>query len=143
MFARMMAVCAVALFMAPAAFAENFEIQMLNRGEEGAMVFEPAFISASVGDTITFIATNRSHNVESIVGMLPEGVESFKSALNRDFVLTLDAEGLYGVKCRPHYSLGMIALIQVGPASNLEEAAAVRHPTRATQRFEPLFAMVQ
>ena len=39
-----------------AAIAENFDVQMLNKGAEGAMVFEPAFVRAAVGDTVTFMS---------------------------------------------------------------------------------------
>ena len=34
------------------------------------MVYEPDFVAASPGDTITFIPTDKSHNAESINGML-------------------------------------------------------------------------
>ena len=33
------------LFMATAGLAETFEIQMLNKGETGRMVFEPAYLA--------------------------------------------------------------------------------------------------
>jgi pseudoazurin len=59
-----------------------------------------------------------------------------------DYVLTLTAEGLYGIKCTPHYAMGMVALIQVGAPVNLEAAAAVVQKGKAKSRFEPLFAQV-
>ena len=105
--------------------AETFEVKMLNKGEAGTMVFEPAYVKAMPGDVIHFIATDKGHNVESIKGMLPEGVERFKSKFNVDYELTVNAEGLYGLKCTPHYGMGMVALIQVGEAVNLEEAQGV------------------
>lgn len=59
--------------------------------------------------------------------------------------VTYTTEGVYGVKCLPHYGLGMVALIKVGDgeAPNLGEAAAVRHPGRANQRFHQLFEQVE
>jgi pseudoazurin len=126
----------------PAANAENFDVKMLNKGAEGAMVFEPAFVKAAVGDTITFISTDKGHNAEGMEGMLPEGVEAFKSGMGEDYVLTLTAEGLYGMKCTPHYSMGMVALIQAGAPVNLDVAAAVTQKGKAKTRFEPLFAQV-
>lgn len=131
-----------ALLLTAAANAENFDVKMLNKGAEGAMVFEPAFVKAAVGDTITFISTDKGHNAESLEGMLPEGVEAFKSGMGEDFVLTLTAEGLYGIKCTPHYSMGMVALIQAGAPVNLDVAAAVTQKGKAKTRFEPLFAQV-
>ena len=91
---------------------------MLNKGEAGQMVFEPAFLSANVGDTISFIPASKGHNAETIKDMLPEGAEQFKSKLSKEFSVTLTAEGIYGIKCTPHYSMGMIALIQVGSPVN-------------------------
>ena len=142
MFPKLIASTFAALLLTSAANAENFEVLMLNKGAEGAMVFEPAFVKAAVGDTITFISTDKGHNAEGIEGMLPEGAEPFKSAMGEDYVLTLTAEGLYGVKCTPHYTMGMVALIQAGAPANLDAAAAVTHKGKAKTRFEPLFGQV-
>ncbi|GGH48713.1 pseudoazurin [Frigidibacter albus] len=131
-----------ALLLAPVAHAANVDVLMLNKGTEGAMVFEPAFVKVDVGDTVTFISTDKGHNVENIKDMLPEGVEAFKSKVGADYVLTVTAEGLYGVKCTPHYTMGMVALIQAGAPVNLEAAAAVSQKGKAKTRFEPLFAQV-
>lgn len=130
------------LLLAPAAHAANVDVLMLNKGTEGAMVFEPAFVKVDVGDTVTFISTDKGHNAENIKDMLPEGVEAFKSKMGEDYVLTIGAEGLYGVKCTPHYTMGMVALIQAGAPVNLEAAAAVTQKGKAKGRFEPLFAQV-
>lgn len=142
MFPKLITTSLAALLLATAAHAENFDVTMLNKGAEGAMVFEPAFVKAAVGDTITFISSDKGHNAEGIEGMLPEGVEPFKSGMGEDYVLTLTAEGVYGVKCTPHYSMGMVALIQAGAPVNLEAAAAVTQKGKAKTRFEPLFAQV-
>lgn len=142
MFPKLIAASLAALLLAPAAYAENFDVKMLNKGAEGAMVFEPAFVMAAVGDTVTFISTDKGHNAEGIKGMLPEGVEEFKSAMGKDYVLTLTAEGLYGVKCTPHYSMGMVALIQAGAAVNKDAVMAVELKGKAKTRFEPLLAQV-
>jgi pseudoazurin len=142
MFAKLTIATLVALLLGSAAFAETFEVKMMNKGPDGAMVFEPAFVRAAVGDTITFISTDKGHNVEAIKGMLPDGVEPFKSKMGEDFNLTVTAEGVYGVKCTPHYAMGMVGLIQVGTAANLEAAAAVVHKGKAKTRFEPLFAQI-
>ncbi|BBU57196.1 pseudoazurin [Mameliella alba] len=119
------------------------EIQMLNKGADGAMVFEPAFVQADPGDVIRFVPTDKGHNVEAIDGMLPEGVKGFKSKFNKPFDLSVEAEGVYGVKCTPHYAMGMVALIQVGDAVNLDAAQAVKQRGQAAKRFGPLFEQVQ
>lgn len=142
MFSKLITATVAAFVLATAAQAENFDVKMLNKGADGAMVFEPAFVKAVVGDTVTFISTDKGHNVEDIAGMLPEGVEAFKSGMGDDYVLTLTAEGLYGLKCTPHYGMGMVALIQAGAPVNLDAAAAVTHKGKATARFEPLFTQI-
>lgn len=142
MFPKLIAATLAALLLTSAAYAENFEVKMLNKGADGAMVFEPAFVKAAVGDTVTFISTDKGHNAEGIEGMLPDGVEAFKSGMGEDYVLTLTAEGLYGVKCTPHYSMGMVALIQAGAPVNQEAVVAVTQKGKAKSRFEPLFAQV-
>ncbi|AZL58203.1 pseudoazurin [Tabrizicola piscis] len=130
------------LLLGTLAQAENFDVKMLNKGAEGAMVFEPAFVSAAVGDTVTFLATDKGHNVEAIKDMLPAGVEVFKSDFGKDYVLTITTEGLYGVKCTPHFTMGMVALIQAGAPVNLDAVAAVTLKGKAKTRFEPLVAQV-
>lgn len=142
MFKPMMMTAAFAL-IANLAGAETFEIQMLNKGEAGAMVFEPAFVKAAPGDVIHFVPTDKGHNVESIDGMLPDGVDSFKTKFNEAFELTVDAQGVYGVKCTPHYSMGMVAVIQVGEAVNLDTAAAVKQKAKAKARMAELLAQVE
>ena len=132
---------AVAATLLPAiAGAAEIEVKMLNKGEKGAMVFEPDLIRAAPGDTIKFVPTDKGHNVEAIKGMLPEGVESFKSKMNQEFVLTIEKDGVYGVKCPPHYGMGMVALIVAGEAANLEEARAAKQSGKAKKAFEDLFA---
>ena len=142
MFPKLIAASLAALLLASSAYAENFDVLMLNKGAEGAMVFEPAFVKAAVGDTVTFISTDKGHNAEGIKGMLPDGVEEFKSAMGKDYVLTLTAEGLYGVKCTPHLSMGMVALIQAGAPVNKDAVMAVELKGKAKTRFEPLLAQI-
>ncbi|MCA0276909.1 MAG: pseudoazurin, partial [Proteobacteria bacterium] len=62
------AALAVAL-LAGAAQAADHQVQMLNKGEKGAMVFQPDFIVAAPGDTVTFVPTDKSHDAESIKDM--------------------------------------------------------------------------
>lgn len=142
MFAKLMMAAALA-FSAGAGWAETHEVHMLNKGNAGAMVFEPAYVKAAPGDVVRFIPTDKGHNVESIEGMLPEGVESFKSKFNEEFSLTVNQKGVYGIKCTPHYAMGMVALVQVGDAVNREEAEAVKQKGKAKNRMAELFVQVE
>ena len=143
MFGQIITAGATVLCLAGSLCAETIDVKMLNKGEAGSMVFEPAFIKAMPGDTINFISTDKGHNAETIKGMIPDGAEKFKSKLGKDFAITLDVEGIYGIKCTPHYALGMVALIQVGTAGNLDDALKVKQKGKAKKRFPGLFEQVQ
>lgn len=114
------------------------EVRMLNRGADGAMVFEPALIRAQPGDVIRFLPTDPSHNAETVPTMLPDGAGAGRGALNAVFDLRVSRPGLYGIKCAPHYGMGMVALIAVGrswPNLAATRAAAARAPVMARRRF--------
>ncbi len=137
-----MAAAVAALLLTGAAQAADHQVKMLNKGEKGAMVFEPDFVVAAPGDTVTFVPTDKTHNAESIKGMMPDGAEPFKGKINEQVVVTLGEDGVYGVKCLPHYGMGMVALIVVGKPVNLEEAKAVKQTGKSKKVFEQLFAAV-
>jgi pseudoazurin len=130
----------VAVAVPASAGAAEFEVLMLNQGAKGAMVFEPDFIAAAPGDTIRFVPADKGHNVETIKGMLPDGATPVKSKFNEEVVVTFDQEGVYGLKCTPHYAMGMVALVAVGTPPNLEAAKAVKQSGKAKKVFEALFA---
>ncbi|GGD37877.1 pseudoazurin [Aureimonas glaciei] len=131
---------AAALAFAGPSFAADHQVKMQNKGEKGAMVFEPDFIQAVTGDTVTFVIVDKGHNAETIKGMVPEGAEPFKGKINEEIKITLEQEGVWGVKCTPHYGMGMVALIKVGEAAASEEAQAVKHPGKAKTKMAELLA---
>lgn len=131
-----------ALMLAGGAQAADHQVQMLNKGEKGVMVFQPDFVQAAPGDTVTFVPTDKGHDAESIKGMIPDGAEPFKGKISQPITVTLDKEGVYGVKCTPHYGMGMVALIVVGKPVNLEQAKAVKQSGKAKKVFEALLAEV-
>jgi len=129
-----------ALFVGGPALAADHQVQLLNRGADGMMVFEPALVKAQPGDTVTFVVTDKGHNVESIKGMLPAGVEPFASPMNEGYTLSLDRPGVYGVDCKPHFPMGMVALVVVGDGSaNLADAKAAKLPGKSKERMGRLF----
>jgi pseudoazurin len=89
-------------------------VKMLNMGEGGAMIFEPAVLKVSKGDTIHFKATDPSHNAETLPTMIPDGAEGWMGALNEDISVTIDPEGVFVYQCSPHAMLAMVGVIQVG-----------------------------
>ena len=108
-----------------AALAESYEVQMLNTGSDGVMVFEPAVLSINPGDSVTFKATNPGHNSESMEGMMPEGAEGWQGGMGQDVTVTFDQDGVYVYQCTPHLMMAMVGVIKVGSGSNLEAIKTV------------------
>jgi pseudoazurin len=131
----------VALFAGPV-FAEAIEVKMLNRGENGSMVFEPDFLALQPGDSVKFIATNKSHNAASIDGMVPDGYAGFKGKINEEIEVVFDQPGFYGIKCSPHYGMGMVMLIKVGEAELTDAIRTFEVPARSRPRFDAIFARI-
>ena len=135
----MMATAVVLMAMAGGALAAEVEVKMLNKGVEGAMVFEPALVKVAPGDTVKFVATDKGHNAETIKGMLPADATPFLGKNGEDVAVTFDKPGIYGVKCLPHYGMGMVAMVVVGTPDNVDAAKAVPQPGKAKQVMAGLF----
>ena len=102
--------------------AENFDVKMVNADASGqVMVFDPPFIKANVGDTVTFLPTDMLHNSQSVPGLIPSSANSWNGAMNEKITIELNTEGVYVYQCTPHIALGMIGVIQVGEASNIDD----------------------
>lgn len=100
------------------AFAKDWQVQMLSYGEKGPMVFEPDFIQAQVGDTVTFLPTQPGHHVAS--ALTPDQQKAWSSKLNETYTVELTEEGVNLYYCPPHLMMGMVGVIQVGEAVNKE-----------------------
>ena len=134
------AAAALLVFAAAPALAANFEVHMLNKGEAGAMVFEPALVKAAVGDTVTFIPTDKGHDAMTLKEILPAGGEEFKGAMGKEVSVTFTAPGVYGIKCSPHFAMGMVALVVVGDTADLEQAKTAKLPKAARARMDAAIA---
>lgn len=143
--ARLIHLTAVALLVAVPAYAADFEVHMLNKGAQGAMVFEPAGLKVAPGDTVTFIPTDKGHSVETIKGMIPEGAAEFKGKLNEQVTVTFEQPGVYGVKCAPHLGMGMVGAVVVGDEApaNLDAFNGAKLPKKARERIDAALAAVQ
>jgi pseudoazurin len=131
---------AAALVLTGSARAAEVEVKLLNKGADGGlMVFEPAFVKIAPGDTVKFVSTDKGHNAESIKGMFPEGSAPFVGKNDADIAVKFEQEGVYGVKCLPHYAMGMVAMIVVGAPGNVDQAKAVPQLGKAKQVFAKLF----
>ena len=109
-------------------YSEEFEVQMLNTGADGVMVFEPSVLQIQAGDSVTFKPSNPGHNSMSMPGMIPSGAESWDSGMSQELTVTFTEEGTYVYQCTPHLMMAMVGVITVGDASanldNVKGAAA-------------------
>jgi pseudoazurin len=134
----LLAAAAFVVAVLPAS-AADYQVKMLNKGAKGMMVFEPDLVKVQPGDTVTFVATDPGHDAMSVPGMLPDGVQPFEGKIGKDLTVTFTQPGVYGVKCKPHYVMGMVAAVVVGdPAVNLEAAKAAKNPGKAGKVFAEL-----
>lgn len=142
MIARSLAGAAVlAAALCGHAVAADFEIHMLNKGQHGTMVFEPSSLKVAKGDTVTFVPTDKSHNAETLPGLLPAGAEPFKGKMNETIKVTFDAPGAYGVRCMPHFGMGMVALVVVDDGSaNIDAVKSAKMPKKARERMDEAIA---
>jgi pseudoazurin len=134
-----LATIAVLMTVTGAAMAAEVEVKMLNKGAEGAMVFEPALVKVAQGDTVKFVATDKGHNAETIKGMLPADATPFLGKNGEDVAVTFEKPGVYGVKCLPHYGMGMVAMVVVGTPTNVDEAKSIPQVGKAKQVMAGLF----
>jgi pseudoazurin len=123
--------------------AAEHVVKMLNDNGKGEyMVFEPSFVTAAPGDTIKFQAVDQFHNAETLPEIWPAGAAAFKGELSKDVTLTVEKEGVYGIKCLPHFPMGMMALVLVGKPVNADQLKAFQPPEMGAKRYEALAAKV-
>lgn len=135
----MIALAGIALagLLATGANAADHRIEMLNKGALGTMVFEPGFVRVAPGDTVTFVVTDKTHNAETIPGLLPDGATPFKGKTNQEIQVQFDVPGAYAIKCLPHFAMGMVALVVVGEeAPDLTAIKAAKLPGKARERMD-------
>lgn len=122
------------------AVAETFEVKMLNRNATGPMPFEPEYLVIKPGDTVKFLATDPGHNAATIAGMIPDGGKKFVGKINQEIEVTLGEEGIWGIKCSPHFTMGMAMLIQVGDTPATEADLPADLPPAARKRMVEILA---
>ena len=110
------------------AFAANETIEMLNKQDKERMVYSKKVVKINVGDTVFWKATDKGHNVEFIKGGTPNGVEKFKSKINKDVQYKFEIPGIYAYWCTPHKGMGMIGFVVVGnDKANLEAIQKIKY----------------
>tara|TARA_B100001057_G_C22589319_1_gene848326 strand:+ start:341 stop:793 length:453 start_codon:yes stop_codon:yes gene_type:complete len=116
---------ALAMAMISPAYAADITVEMLNKrdSDNAKMVYSEDISRVDVGDTITWVPTQKGHNVHFKAG--PDGWEvPKKSKMGKEYSYTFDMPGIYYYECTPHKSMGMIALIVVGDDTSNKDAIA-------------------
>jgi len=135
----------ISLLISHAAFGEDTTIEMLNKLEKRNMVFSIEIARVDVGDTVSWVSTDKGHNVEFISkGGVPDGVGKFKSKVSKDAEYTFEIPGIYAYWCTPHKSMGMIGFVIVGDdLSNLESIKKVKFIGKSKKLAESLIAEIE
>jgi len=109
------------LLASPFANAAEHTVNMVTKGSDSQMmVMEPGYLKIAAGDTVNFVPSDATHNAQSV--SVPEGAELFLTPMGKDAKVTFSEQGVYIYKCIPHLAMGMIGVIQVGEAVNIDGA---------------------
>ena len=119
--------------------AAEYQVRMLNQGMNGMMQYDPQLLKIAPGDTVHFVATDLGHNVQSIDGMIPAGAKPFSGTIGQNLSVTFTQPGVYGYRCTPHGTLGMVGLVVVGNPVNEAQAKTAAMPGMAGRVFAKLF----
>ncbi len=80
--------------------------------------FVPADITIFVGQTVEWVNTGGSHNVNGTQSAYPGNPESFGNSVGTGWTYqyTFNTVGQYNYHCDPHVSIGMTGTVTVMPA---------------------------
>ena len=128
---------AAAVLMSAPAFAADMTIEMLNKDAHGnKMVYSEEIANVDVGDTITWVPTDKGHNVEMIAS--PNDMK-LKSKNGKEVQVTFDVPGIYYYWCTPHKGMGMIGLVVVGgDTSNKDQIAKAKAMGKSKKKLKKL-----
>ena len=79
--------------------------------------FSPTDLTITVGQTVQWVNTGGSHNVNGTTATYPNNPESFGNSVSAGWTFdhTFMTEGTYNYQCDPHVGLGMAGTITVMP----------------------------
>lgn len=144
---RTLTIIAALAFASPVLAQElptTYTIDMLNvdpNDRSRRIVFSEEIIRVAPGATVTWLPTDRSHNVEFVDG--PDGVElPPRSRINDVVTITFTEPGVYVYVCTPHATMGMIGIVVVGEATPETIAMVANAPIRgqSARKFEELLS---
>lgn len=115
------------------------QIQMLNKDDQGnKMVYSEELVYVDVNESITWVPTDKGHNVEIIAA--PEGFDIPKKSKNsKEVTIEFTVPGIYYYWCTPHKSMGMIGLVVVGDdTSNKDDIAKAKAMGKSKKKLKKL-----
>ena len=123
--------------MSTPAFAADMTIEMLNKDAEGnRQVYSEEVARIDVGDTITWVPTNKGHNIEMVAS--PNNMK-LRSKNNKEVQITFEEPGIYYYWCTPHKGMGMIGLVVVGDdTSNKDQIAKAKAIGKSKKKLKKL-----
>lgn len=133
----------VSLLVAGTAQAADATVEMHNKLGKETMVFSEKIVYVDPGDTVTWKAVDKGHNVEFIDGGVPAGIGEFRSKTSKDAEYKFETPGIYAYWCTPHKSMGMIAFVVVGgDKSNLDAVKAIKYKGKSKKVAKKLIAQL-
>lgn len=121
------------------AYAKTVEVEMLNKDSAGRkMVYSEEVVAIDAGDTITWVPTDKGHNVEIVAA--PEGFDIPKKSKNgKEVTIEFTVPGIYYYWCTPHKGMGMIGLVVVGgDTSNKDDIAKAKAMGKSKKKLKKL-----
>lgn len=96
------------------AMSQDFTVETV-----GSTGFSPENLTITVGQTVQWVNTGGSHNVNGTTATFPNNPESFGNAVSSGWTFdhTFMTAGSYDYQCDPHVGLGMVGTITVLPLS--------------------------
>ena len=123
---------------------ETNTIEMLNKRDDGGiMIFSVDIARIGVGESITWLPTDKMHNVEWKNG--PDGAElPKKSKFSKEFTMEFTVPGIYVYVCTPHVAKGMMGIVIVGgDTSNKEAISNTRIMGKSKKRLKALLDNIE
>ena len=141
---RIITTIGLLLAMATSAFADNATVEMWNKDPDDKkrkMVFSEEIVVVEPGESVTWLATDKGHNVQLIDG--PDGYDlPKKSKISKDVTLTFDEPGVYVYVCTPHATMGMIGIVVVGELTQeaIDEVRDAKLRGKSKKKFKELLS---
>lgn len=119
-FRKVLTLIFATVFLPVLALAEEHEVRSVSHRNYESMFFDPHFLRAQPGDSVSFLVTDFDHQPQSV--FVPEGADRWKAERGKSITVKLSQEGLYIYDCAYHNVMGMAGVILVGRPLNSEEA---------------------